>query len=60
MNGMVNELASNLDESSQNIEPETEGHFTSSVSSVFLKGDYYLLYNFIPQPALSEGGFFYA
>ena len=55
----MNELTSNVDESSQNMLNQKQEDTSLVVFQVFyqhfVKGDYYLLYNFNPRTALSKG-----
>ena len=59
MNELMNELASNVDESSQNMLFQKQEDTSLVVFQVFyqhfFKGKYYLLYNFNPRTALSKG-----
>ena len=59
MNELMNELASNVDESSQNMlnqkQEDTSLVWFQVFHQHFVKGKYYLLYNFIPRTALSVG-----
>ena len=59
MNELMNELTSNVDESSQNMLNQKQEETSLVVFQVFyqhfFKGKYYLLYNFNPRTALSNG-----